>query len=254
MFPIFVINLATSPERWESASSRLKALNLKAERFDAVLGKALTSEEVESFYDAEANRKYHHRNLTAGEIGCYISHRNVWQKMIDENIARCLILEDDLTIDDKLIEVLSHIEGLSKWDMIKIFDNRDVPFQEEIKLDDTYTLGNFTKVPNCALGYALSLEGAKKLLKRKNFFRAVDVDIQIHSEVGISIFGIKPYRISQNTCFDSDIEAVNEGRHSNRSTFFRNLKFRIKMYLERKKISGDISKVVSNSDELDEHF
>tara|TARA_A200000113_G_scaffold55835_1_gene47010 strand:- start:2517 stop:3281 length:765 start_codon:yes stop_codon:yes gene_type:complete len=254
MIPIFVINLATSPERWASASSRLLELNLKAKRFNAVLGKDLSSEEIENVYDAKANKKYHHRNLTAGEIGCYISHRNMWQKMVSENISKCLILEDDLLIDDELVDVLSHIQSLSGWDMIKIFDNRDVPFQEKVKLDDTYTLGNFTKVPNCALGYALSLAGAQKLLKRKKFFRAVDVDIQIHSEVGINIFGIKPYRISQNARFDSDIEAVNEGRHSNRSTFLRNLKFRIKMYLERKHISGDISKVASNSDDLNKHF
>ncbi len=148
-----------------------------------------------------------------------------------------------MLIDDELPEVLAHIQNIKGWDMIKIFDNRDVPFYENLKLDSVYTLGNYTKVPNCALGYILTLEGARKLLKRKKFYRAVDVDIQIHSEIDINIFGIKPYRIQQNKRFDSDIENVNAGRHSNNSTFWRNLKFRINMYLERKKVSGDISKI-----------
>jgi len=244
-FPIFVINMKCSSERWESTSSNLKELGLSVTRFDATVGCELSEDEIKQWYDPAANRKYHHRNLTIGEIGCYISHKRLWQKMVDEEIPYCLILEDDLCIDKTLPFTLQHIEQLHGWEMIKLFDNRNNRFVDSKSLDDSTTLGNFLKVPNCAAAYALSLSGAKKLLKRQLFFRAVDVDMQIHSEVGISVLGIRPYPFTQNKAFNSEIEAVNSGRHSNHSTFWRNLKFRLKMYFERKKLSADLTKITS---------
>ena len=241
--PIFVINMEACVERWESTSSKLSALGLHPIRFDATVGRALSNEEIEQHYDAHANRKYHHRNLTVGEIGCYISHQNLWKKISEEKIPYCLILEDDLCIDDKLPSLLKHVEQLKGWDMIKLFDNRDNLFIDSMPLDNTFTLGNFLKVPNCTAAYALSLSGAEKLLKRKLFFRAVDVDIQFHSEVGISVVGIRPYPFTQDKTFVSEIGVVNGGRHSNHSSFWRNLKFRIKMYFERKKLSADLTEI-----------
>lgn len=244
-FPIFIINIKSSIDRWESTSSRLKALGLSVTRFDATVGCELSEDEIKQWYDPVANRKYHHRNLTIGEIGCYISHKRLWQKMVDEEIPYCLILEDDLCIDKTLPYILQHIEQLNGWEMIKLFDNRNNRFIDSKSLDNTFTIGNFLKVPNGAVAYALSLSGAKKLLKRSLFFRAVDIDIQIHSEVGISVVGISPYPISHHPMFESEIETVNSGRHSNHSTFWRNLKFRLKMYFERRKLSADLTKITS---------
>lgn len=241
--PIFVINMKSCVERWDSTSSKLNALGIQPIRFDATVGHALSIEEIEQHYNANANRRYHHRNLTLGEIGCYISHQRLWKKISEEKIPYCLILEDDLCITDKLPSLLQHIEQLKGWDMIKLFDNRNNPFINSISLDDGFTLGNFLKVPNCAAAYALSLSGAEKLLKRESFFRAVDVDMQFHSEVGISVIGIRPYPFTQDKTFVSAIEVVNGGRHSNHSSFWRNLKFRIKMYFERRKLSADLSKI-----------
>ena len=241
--PIFIINMASSIERWESTSHQLKLLGLESIRFDATIGKSLTEQEVAQWYDKEKNKQSHHRDLTIGEIGCYVSHKRVWKKIVDEQIPYCLILEDDLSISDELPKVLEQIEHLQGWELIKLFDNRDIPFVKSQKLNNTFSIGNFRKVPNGCLGYLLSLEGARKLLTRKRFYRAVDLDIQFHSEVGLSVIGIRPYPISEHNDFESDIESVNKGRHSNHSTFLRNLKFRIKMHFERKKISADLSKI-----------
>lgn len=242
-FPIFIINMKCSSERWESTSSNLKELGLSVTRFDATVGCELSEDEIKLWYDPVANRKHHHRNLTIGEIGCYISHKRIWQKMVEEKIPHCLILEDDLCIDETLPSVLQHIDQLRGWEMIKLFDSRNKGFIDSKTLDSNTSIGNFLKVPNCAAAYALSLSGAKKLLQRKLFFRAVDVDMQIHTEVGISVTGIRPYPFTQDKAFNSEIEAVNSGRHSNHSTFWRNLKFRVKMYFERKKLSADLTKI-----------
>ena len=78
-------------------------------------------------------------------------------KISEEKIPYCLILEDDLCIDDKLPPLLQHVEQLKGWDMIKLFDNRDNPFIDSMSLDNTFTLGNFLKVPNCLFEYGFKV-------------------------------------------------------------------------------------------------
>ena len=76
--PVFVINMETCKERFDATYERLMQSQVVATRFSATVGKALTSEEVSHWYDAAANQQLYHRNLTLGEIGCYISHMRVW--------------------------------------------------------------------------------------------------------------------------------------------------------------------------------
>jgi GR25 family glycosyltransferase involved in LPS biosynthesis len=37
--------------------------------------------------------------LSAGEVGCFLSHRRCWQHILDEDLDYALIVEDDLAID-----------------------------------------------------------------------------------------------------------------------------------------------------------
>lgn len=37
----------------------------------------------------------HHRPLKMGEVGCFLSHYRVWQKILENNQTRVLIIEDD---------------------------------------------------------------------------------------------------------------------------------------------------------------
>ena len=39
---------------------------------------------------------YHGRHLTFGEIGCFMSHYNIWQDIITRDLHTVLILEDDI--------------------------------------------------------------------------------------------------------------------------------------------------------------
>lgn len=242
--PIFIINLDSSPERYQSASKQLADLGLMAERFSAVYGKSLSQEQVDACYDRELNKRKFRRPLSPGEIGCYLSHRALWQKMADEQIPVAVILEDDIEAESGLTEALQQISRLGNWDMIKLSDDRDGQGEQKLPLGDTYTLVNFHKVPNCTTGYAITLEGARKLLARKKFFRPVDVDLQFYPELDFTVYSIVPYPIWPSTRFNSEINAMSGGTRKGGTSFWRNLRYRFQLASIRKKyLSGDLSQV-----------
>ena len=97
--PIWLINLDSNPERFQSATAQLAAFGLTAERFSAVYGKNLSADEVAACYDPALNQQKFRRPLSAGEIGCYLSHRALWQRMVDHKIELAFILEDDIDLE-----------------------------------------------------------------------------------------------------------------------------------------------------------
>lgn len=243
-FPVWLINLDSNPERYKSATEQLNNVGLQAERFSAIYGKHLQPDAIAACYDAKLNRQKFRRPLSAGEIGCYLSHRTLWQRMVDEQIPLALILEDDIDIEPEFVTVLQKISQLKNWDMIKLADDRDGKGAQKLALGDGYELVNFAKVPNCTTGYALTLQGAKKLLSRPRFFRPVDVDLQFYPELGLSVYSILPYRLWSASRFESEIDKMSGGSRKGGTSFWRNLIYRLQLRAVRKKhLSGDISSV-----------
>ena len=42
--------------------------------------------------------------LTRGEVGCFLSHRKVWQEIVDRALPSALVLEDDAAVQTDLLE------------------------------------------------------------------------------------------------------------------------------------------------------
>ena len=47
----------------------------------------------------EFSEPFHGRPLTFGEIGCFMSHYNIWQETVDRNLDTVLVLEDDIRFE-----------------------------------------------------------------------------------------------------------------------------------------------------------
>lgn len=88
---VFVINLEKDKERLESITTQLKAQNIEFERFDAIDGKTVTNDPrlTKQCLDFCPN----------GIKGCAISHRSLWELMIEEKYQHILILEDDALLN-----------------------------------------------------------------------------------------------------------------------------------------------------------
>jgi len=242
--PVFVINLDSSPERYLHAEQQLVALGLQPQRFKAVYGKNLSQGEIDACYDKAANLRQFRRSLSLGELGCYLSHRGIWQMMLAQNIEMAIVLEDDIDVDPRLPAAIRQIATLTGWDHIKLSDDRDTPAHQKRQLAEGFALVNFKKVPNCATGYAITLAGAKKLLQRDKFFRPVDIDLQFGHELDLQLFSLMPYTIWPSSKFDSVINAISGGSRKGDTTATRNIKYRLHAALHRLcYTSGDLGKV-----------
>jgi len=243
--PIFLINMEQSSERLKDVKEQLDALDLSFQRIDATVGSQLSTTEIASVYDAQTNKKLHHRNLTVGEIGCYVSHRKAWQALLDSNAKFGLILEDDISINNNLPNCLQLISRSSGWDILKISDTENVTPAQTKKIDDEFNVVSYKKVPNRTMAYLLTAEAASKLLSLKRFYRPVDVDVQCYDDFNLSVCGLRPNAVEMSLEFGlpekSDIAQTNKGRHSSRSTFLRNLKYRWAMHRRRQHISFDVN-------------
>lgn len=104
---VFVINLPRSIERRASMEHQLSLLNLDYEIVEAVDGSKLSHSEI-----MRETRPLNYA-LRCGEVGCALSHINLYRKIASEGIPLALILEDDALIDSNTVDALNEIENLS---------------------------------------------------------------------------------------------------------------------------------------------
>ena len=73
----------------------------------------------------EFSEPFHGRPLTFGEIGCFMSHYNIWMEIVERNLDTVLVLEDDIRFEAffraKLEYLLAELRTIpDKWDLVYI--------------------------------------------------------------------------------------------------------------------------------------
>lgn len=157
---IFIVNLAHATEARQFMQTQLDRLGLKAEFFSAINGTLLTKDAL-----TQLVHDYDHAALTKGEIGCALSHLNIYKKMIAEDLPYALILEDDVILDDALLQVIKLFEENPQTDaasyQLNTVDRYLKPFSQ--KLSNQYSIHMATS-GHGTFSYIINLEGAKRLL------------------------------------------------------------------------------------------
>lgn len=93
--PIFLINLDGSDARLDAATEAMRSEGIAFVRHSAFDGRYKDLREVPE-YSAEAARALMGRDLTGGEVGCYISHVEVAKRFLASTARFALVLEDDM--------------------------------------------------------------------------------------------------------------------------------------------------------------
>ena len=182
---VYCINLKHRADRWERFSKQPELEELKKnygfERYEAVNGSAVdiindnrislrTKRNVK-----EHIRRDHEELDSAGGVGCYLSHTNVWKKFLERPEPYAIILEDDAYLhtgfvqdlhnamkDTTLLPQMPDIWYFNKPSQF-YYDNKGRIYPDQIKARNigpwiTQTCGIFN-------GYLISKKGAEKLLE-----------------------------------------------------------------------------------------
>lgn len=107
---VFIISLLAATKRRELMRAQLLAAGLDFEFVDGVNGKALSEAELARDYDEARAVQVMGRPMTAGEIGCTLSHREAQRRIIEQNLPLALILEDDALLGNQALRVLKALE------------------------------------------------------------------------------------------------------------------------------------------------
>jgi glycosyl transferase family 25 len=208
--PIFVINLATSPERRRACAEQLVRLGLLPTFVDAVDGRRMSDAEIAAIVDEDGRLRRAPKPLTKAEVGCYLSHWQVLQRIVAEDLPQALVMEDDLLANDELPSVLAALNAkpLPPYDMIKlgISEPQVKPFTPILPLTESAELVRHHNVVNSNLAYVITRAGAERFLRYGMPIRyPVDVAMNRAWRHGMDILGVRPWPVTPNPAFASTI-------------------------------------------------
>lgn len=93
----YVINLKDSVIRREAVlAETAKYPFMDVELLEAVDGRKIKPEEIETHFNLKKFISRYHRSPKGGEIGCTLSHRECYRKLLESEEEFALILEDDV--------------------------------------------------------------------------------------------------------------------------------------------------------------
>ena len=104
--PVFVVSLPDCTDRRKAISQSLQTLGIAFEFVDAVDGR----HGLDPQYEDQIDRVGAHRAgyiLSDAEFGCALSHIHLYRRIVADNLAYALILEDDARPSPKLVEFLA---------------------------------------------------------------------------------------------------------------------------------------------------
>lgn len=127
-YKTYVINLPDSTSRFSRISEDLKKHGIEPTRIDAIDGRQSSPTDF-STYNKQRTLSRHGRDLTGGEVACYLSHIKALTEFIESDARHALILEDDATFapcfGSFISELSTALENYKNWDAVNLVEKRN---------------------------------------------------------------------------------------------------------------------------------
>ena len=164
--PVFVVSLARAVERREWMREQLKQKGIRAEMLDAVDGNNLDLSQYRNRLNTEHWRVLRGRELNRGEIGCFLSHYQLWESLAANKTECALVLEDDTMLDENFAEVAAAAANVNwRWDVILLSSRKRYKVDRVLcELPHGRRLVRYDKRVGTTRAYLITLGGAQKLL------------------------------------------------------------------------------------------
>lgn len=194
----YIINLEKSVLRKEYMDNLLGVYSfLDIHYVKAVEGKKLSENEISEHFDKDRCLKRYGRTLSLGEIGCTLSHRECYERLLSASCDYVLILEDDIHPMRDLSELLQvDIDKILKMnEPVILFLSGDYWFWKyEGSIVSVYDAVG-------AYAYIINRAAAKCILSIKKVYNVAD-DWSLYKGLGIKLKAVKPYLIDANVNMD----------------------------------------------------
>ncbi|MGI4984538.1 MAG: glycosyltransferase family 25 protein [Janthinobacterium lividum] len=159
------ISLQSAPERRRLMTDQFAKAGITARFFDAVElkdgGNAIPG------YDESEHIRRAGRGLSRGEIGCYLSHRKVWQQLLDSSDDTYCVLEDDVILDTGFRQTVEAIVARSaELDIVRL--STRTPRDLRLSYVKLHTGARVHWTRQCASGshgYTITRRAAHAMLK-----------------------------------------------------------------------------------------
>jgi glycosyl transferase, family 25 len=194
MLPIYVISLADADDRRKKAREQFARQSVDFRFFDALDG--VEGRKLFERCDDEAFVLHTGRHTTPGEIGCYASHKALWQRCADDDEA-IMIMEDDFKLAPDFDKAVAATAALiDELGLIRLQDERRGASKRVLQFGD-FQLERYTKTPHCAMCYAITPALAKRLLKLHTVYYApVDVVMKHVWRFDNPMYCLTPYTVT----------------------------------------------------------
>lgn len=211
--PIFVINMAKAKDRMLSMKSQLDAQGLLFERIEAVDGSKLNAQQRKNEYSDWWYRLFHGSPMSNGNLGCTLSHRKIYNKILAKKLEWVVILEDDAVLDANFANLLEAIEMHTRdFDMLQLYSFR-LPVKQVRAVGGTgFNVMKYANHHSSTAAYALRFEGAKKLLTLPKVRTMPDRWCWMSAMTGLKCCAIFPYpvKLHEELSVDSTIGTTDD--------------------------------------------
>ena len=193
---VFVISLGSSAQRRDHVAHQFDRANLRFSFFPAVLG-----DEGRRSFAAVDERRFllgTGREPAPGEIGCFASHRRLWQACVDRN-APVLIMEDDAHLEAGFPAALGAARTLiDRYAFLRLADEGPrTCAKTPIRSHGEFAVHYCSRYPYGALCYAVAPRVAAAFLAASRVFASpVDLFIKQFWAHRQPLFALCPYSVS----------------------------------------------------------
>jgi glycosyl transferase family 25 len=166
--------------------------------FNAVDGSFMNNNQLDLY-----ERYITPNSMTKGEVGCFLSHILVWEKIKNQNIKNSLVLEDDIKVKNSWDNIFSILNSkhINHFDIIMVGHCHEPEKGELVETNDHYAIHKTTRAL-CTHAYIISYNGACKLLEHiKNKKSSMGIDEELAEAVLkniITSYSIYPSLIDQD--------------------------------------------------------
>lgn len=224
--PVYIVNLERSTYRRKFILNYLSKMGIQAEVITAVEGAKLDLDKLKSegIYSEQAADEAFSRQLSLPEIGCSLSHINIYKRMLNNNVEQALIIEDDVMFDEGVTNIFKNIlENIpDDWEIIQFYYHNCKDFEE---LSPNIAKFNSKKcLPNGSLGYIIKQSAVIKMLN--NVFPVrypADSMLGRSPRWGVVMYGSIPQLMVLNNIFPTEIHQ--------RKTLAEKLKYNVKQLI-----------------------